>query len=68
MRISGEYLSSKYLKYIIIALILAVAGHSIAIYLFKVIDDHEHKINQLDKTLAVLEERINIVGRTVGNK
>lgn len=51
-------LSSKYAKLILIALILGISAHSIAIYLFKVSEDFEGRLHELDKTVAILEDRM----------
>ena len=50
-------LPNKYGKYILIALILAIAAHSLAIYLFKVAAEFDSRIHELDRRLAVLENR-----------
>ncbi|HEY1248027.1 MAG TPA: hypothetical protein VGE97_03465 [Nitrososphaera sp.] len=51
-------LPGKYGKYILIALILGIAAHSISIYLFKVAEDFDNRLHDFDKRLAILDERM----------
>lgn len=54
-------LPNKYVKWIFIAVVLAAISQTITIYSFKVVEDSRALIHEMDKQIAVLEERMHYI-------
>ena len=64
---SGNFIPGKYLKYVIIAFVLAAIGNTIAGYLLQSLSDMREQLHDLDTRVAVMDARVSYLTTVQAN-
>lgn len=64
---SGNFIPGKYLKYVIIAFVLAAIGNTIAGYLLQSFSEMRDQLHDLDTKVAVMDARVSYLTTVQAN-